>query len=476
MNQLPTPIHEADDPLQTTSNWATGSGIRYPWMETVGLTVVIPAFNIGFAIGDPFLIESGFPWLVAIPLLIGLRHGTSHALLSALTLIMSVSVGLHLDFIKLGDYPANVTIALLVLGLIGGEYRSFWHTRVAQVADREQYHKARLEQFSRIYHTLKQSHDRLEHQISGNVNSIRTALSDLHAQLMSLEPRPEEPFQGTAPSILKLMSDYGLVQIASLYEVRTHGTLAAEPAATLGKPLPARADDPLLQEALLSKQTVALSPDHETRGTALMAVIPIVDFSGRLWGVVTVNELPFVALQAQNLNLLSAFGGHIGDCLFRWSNITAHSRDAVCRFESDLRRAVIDAHRCDTPATVLALSTGPEWEQDGFLNKLMLGCRSLDRLLIGHNEEGGITLVKLMPGTGHMGAERFLKRLQKMAEVHLGTNLESEHLSFAITDVDRQSEYTDVLRELAPWLSPLRREDAHPLKRESCVEPGGVLC
>lgn len=450
------------------------AGKGFPWMETVGLTVIIPVFKLGLAVDDPFLIEKGFPWLVVLPLLIGLRHGSAHALVSALTLIMGISAGMHLGYVHGGDYPASVTIAFLVLGLIGGEYKGFWATRVDRVADSERYHKARLDQFAKVYHMLRQSHDRLEHHISANVHSIRTALTDLHTQLTSLEPRPEEAFHGASASILKLMSDHGLVQIAALYQTGADGKPAGTALATLGRPMPLERDDPLLREALRTGQAVAVSADQETRGTALMAVVPIVDFDGRLWGVVTIDELPFVALQAENLNLLSAFGGHIGDCLARWTHLTTGEADARGHFENDLRRALVEARRCASPAVVLALSVGADWQESGLLEKLMLNGRSLDRLLIDRNESGGITLLKLMPCTDPAGAESYRFRLQMLARSHLGDSHETDLGKLKIFPLDPHTDMETLLVELSPWLPPSGRRAALAIGG-ACTE-GGVRC
>ena len=449
---------------------------RFPWAETAGFTVLIPAFNFGMNIGDPFLLQGGFPWLVVVPLLIGLRHGPAHALVSSLVLIVAISLGMRLGYVPLGDYPAGVTIAILVLGLVGGEYKTYWSTRIDRVTDSEQYYKARLDQFAKIYHMLKQSHDRLEHQVSANVRCIRSALTDLHGQFTSLQPSPDTAFLGAAENILKLMSDHGQVQIAALYEILPNGNLAGTPAARLGKPLPVSPEDPLLREARRLKQTVALSPDQEIQETTLMAAVPIVDYAGRLWGVVTVNELPFVALEANNLNLLSVFGGHIGDCLTRWSKCRSTTPHAIVQFHRELGRAMADASRCETPAVVLALSVAGNWETNGLLEKVMLGCRGLDRLLIGQTENGVVTLLKLMPNTGRMGAERYLWRLEKLVKTRLGHSLNSAGMSLKIVELDGRVDRDEIARELAPWLARLAPSSPEHAREDRVAGLGGVRC
>lgn len=437
------------------------SGGFVRWLETMILSVAGPLANLALQAPAPFFLTGAFPWYILIPLLIGLRHGLACSIASSMLLGLGASVSWQQGALGVSQFPGAYIAGLMSVSLVSSEFRSYWRRSLDRLASSEAYHRDRLEQFAKTYHVLKRSHESLERQICAGTRSMRGALSDLQKQLLAWEPDAARPFRGAGGSILKLFADYGMLQMAALWEVSGNNALHSEPVASLGVTGPVRRDDPLLLAALSSRRAVALSPDHEPQGGGIMAAVPIVDISGTIHGMVTVDELPFIALQAANLKLLSVFGGYIGDCLMRWSSAAARPSEELHAFREALQRSVIDARDCQIPAMLVGLSVGAAWAQSAFIEQVLTSSRGLDHVWVSERGPQGFTILKLMPGTDQTGAERYLWRLDSLIKATRGISLNKESLGIRIENVDGRTNAGQLFDKLTQSPNPERSGSRH---------------
>ena len=128
--------------------------------------------------------------------------------------------------------------------------------------------------------------------------------------------------QWLAERILALLSDHAFVRSATFHPVDGLGRPAAAIAALGTGADPA--SDLLVQEAARHGMTMSVRDDPD--GSAVLAAVPLVDVEGRVHAVVAVRDVPFVAFNAETLELLAAVGGHLGDFLSHAEDLTRSQR------------------------------------------------------------------------------------------------------------------------------------------------------
>jgi len=290
------------------------------WLETIVITAVLPATALWFNPADPFLLETGFPWVILAPILLGSRYGFAHGLGSAMLLVAALAGSWYQGWLPTETFPTALSLGLLFTGIVTGEFGQHWARRHEQLDARCNYLQARLDQFSRVYQLLKVSHARLEQQVQGASMSLRTVLLAFREQLSRSEFQDGVPLGGMGDSVLRIFRECGGVQMAALYQVTPPFGVDPSPAAQLGRPPPLVVSNPLLREAVKTGQTVAVqADDYSAAADGVLAVVPLVDVQDQVWGVVTINEMPFVDFQHSSLDLLTIIGGYIGDAIRSYS-------------------------------------------------------------------------------------------------------------------------------------------------------------
>jgi len=370
------------------------------WFETFLLTAAALALSAWTDPADPLRIQSGFPWPVLGPVLAGLRYGFAAGFVSALLVLATLGVAINREWQPAATFPLAWATGIVVLAMLCGEFRDAWQRRVRRLSGANQYRGERLEEFTRSYHLLRVSHDRLEQALAGSGLSLREALTRL-AQLF-------DPGQGLTPvsaqRLLDLLAGYGSLQQAALYPVND-SQIGSEPLASWGKPEPLSADDPLLRQVLSRGELAAIHADsaqlEASRQSRLLAAVPLVDASGNIRAVLAVAAMPFFSFQHNTLTLLAVLCAHAADLL-----TGAGQPGSDERFARQLARAVSDSERFDLPATLVRISLrgedGDAWRALARRERRALDCW----------RERGEELTILMPLTERAAAEQWLQRLQ----------------------------------------------------------------
>jgi polysaccharide biosynthesis protein PelD len=284
------------------------------------VTALLPAMGWLIDPGDPFF-ASGFPWVVLAPLLLGLQNGFRYALASSICLLGGAAAHWRFVHAGAGDFPIEYLLSVGLLGPLAGEYRNKWQRAFDATRRDSQQRGRRLEQVARAYHLLERSHNELEQRIAGGGRSLEAALGHVHARLRK---SGASALAEAGDTVLQLVSHYAQVQVATLYRVRTgdgpgsgeRSRVNLEVVAALGQAAEVDLDHPMVRDALDSREVTSVREERMAiRDSAPLACVPLVDSSDRLWGLILVQEMPFLAMGEQNMKLLAVLGGRVGDWL-----------------------------------------------------------------------------------------------------------------------------------------------------------------
>ncbi len=430
------------------------------WLETLLILLVFLLAGFWIDPDDPFFLRAGFPWLILAPLLPALRYGFSHGFLSALILVALLALAWQEGVFTGPRFPAEMAVGMLIIGMLSGEFTDSYNRRLSQQRVINDYQRLRLDEFTRNYHLLKVSHDRLEHRLAASGHSLRGALLELRKHL---SPGRGDDLASQAQRIMAIFTAFGWVQVAGLYAVRNR-RMVIRPLAMVGQIGAVDPFDPMVRRALVEGRMATLGQerlnDEEAAKRELLAVVPLVDVSGEIWGIVCIREMPFIALQEENLRLFAVLGGHIGDILAaaqRQRGTEADPESSV--FMSDLRRALADHRQYGLPALVLAIAFPPAHPDTAQLQQLFIAqARGLDR--IWQPEEAPHLLFLLMPLTHPEELTPYRQRMDRTLAERFGQGMAELGIRLISHVLQRRDEPETLLENLRETVAIAGRTDA----------------
>lgn len=428
--------------------------------ETVAFTLAAPLIGYTINHGDPFLLRSSFHWLALAPLLAGLRYGFAHGFGSALALILGLSAAWRWHLLGITRFPATFSVGLLVTGMLAGEFCDAWTRRLTRLGAVTRYQQMRLSEFTRAYHLLKVSHDRIEQVFAGSTQNLREAIMTMRRTLFAgRQERP--PLFGLEKLIVGVFANHGWVQVASLYAINESGQLTGPSLADVGDGVVVGGDDPLVQEALHTRNLVSVRPEAAAqRESVLLAAIPLVDVYGRVWAILAVRSMLFIAFHDENLQLLSILAGNMADILAAGPGLSSSRNLSVKEFSAQLARGILDRRRFDLPVALLGL-VAPDEATRQTLTDLVVGQRrGLDQVLLVEEAQRSALLL-LMPLTEERGIEGYLGRLSENLKRKTGRALSALAIDVHTRLVGPKDEAEAVLAEMCSRCGIHETEIAH---------------
>lgn len=413
----------ASEPSQESADAPQPPALWFAWLETVALAVAGPLVGLALQHDDPFFLQSGFPWPVVAPVLAGLRYGFPQGLGCAVLILLGLAGMWQLGAQVPGATAAQFSFGLLVMGMVSGEFRDIWTKRLRKAQQDGSFSKERLDEFTRVYHLIRVSHQRLEQRLAGGTPNLRETLLTLRDTLLLARPTANEPLLGMAPLILEVFMSHGGVLAACLFEVDKDGKCAEKPAGRLGTMEPPPLDDALLKEALKRKKVASvrdLAAPRADAVTVLLAVVPMVDVRGRTWGVVAIQDMHFTSFQEDNLRMLAILGGHAGDLLA--TRLRGAADPANERFNLHLLRALHTLRDHGVPAAALSIRFG----QNGapLVEHLRQHRRGLDMQWLDTDGDGTPLMLVLMPEADRAAVDGFMSRVEELAREKLRASLQ----------------------------------------------------
>jgi polysaccharide biosynthesis protein PelD len=412
---------------------------RFPTaeLETLAILIIIPAIGRWCQPDDPLFVHSGFPWLVFASLLPALRYGFAYGFFSALVLNGYLGIAARFHVMGVMHFPLQVSAGILLSAMLAGEFIDLWTKRNDQQRIVNSYQRMRLEEFTRSYHLLKVSHDRMEHRLAAGTVSLREALMGLRRHIIH-EGGRQALSEENGDFILKLVADYVAVRVAGIFRVDPTGDLLKDAVATLGRlrvdPLHDMVRQAMTQGCLVSIRDV-MERKASTQNSPLVAV-PLMDVNGRIHGMIVIEDMLFLSMQEENLRLLAVIGGHIGDML---SLAAVEGADAdSAHFIRETRRAIQNRREHGLPAMLVRMTLPPGESGREIEMLLRRQRRGLDSVWV---PTGGSrrTLLLLMPLTGQLEYEGYHKRIDEILRQQFGrisTELKLAIVSHAIEAVD----------------------------------------
>lgn len=385
------------------------------WLETPLLTILVLAFCYWLKPEDPLFL-GGFPWPILAPLLIAVRYGVLHALVSASMLVLAAVLLQRQGLQAYAQLPTSFMVGVFVSSMAVGEFRDIWERRLQRLQMANEYRQYRLDEFTRAYQLLRSSHDRLELRVAGSDVSLRSTLLLLRRRMLEINP-DNYRLSAMAEPLLGVLAQYGSFNAAALYAVDDGQLRSDQALAVIGEVNSPTTGDVLIGLCLQRAEVVSVRDSFREAGreqqvSAFQACIPLVDLDGQVIALVAVTSMPFFALNERTFTLQALLAGHMADLLQTAPELLAVEDHAARRFSQQLRRMVADARDHKLPGSLLFLEL-PE-ENDRLQAVLLDSQRGLDIQLVLPHNRGGEGLLVLMPLTDAIGSRGYQVRIDRM--------------------------------------------------------------
>lgn len=400
-----------------------------PWLESLALTLVIPVVGMLFNPDDPYFIRAEFRWLWFGPLLVALRYGIAPALAS-ISLLAALWLGAMLAGRTTAPFPLHFMLGGSLLVLIAGQFSSIWSTRLRRAEQLSRHAEERFQQLSRAYFMVRHSHDRLEQNLISRPVTLRQGMMELRRLLSQGELPVSRAFAG---ELLVILAHYGSLTSAALYQVKD-GLVLPEPLARCGQGATLRPDDLLLRAALESGNTAyqTVSRLGEGQHSSYLVAAPLRSSSGVISGVLLVDDMPFMALHRETLQILGVLLAYAADqveAVELAHRIIAVYPDCPLAFGAELVKMIHLQQDLDVVSTltVVRLAPGP------YLNEL---CMMFERQQRGLDHSWrrdlgwDVQFVTLMPFSGPAAMEGYQSRLNEVLQKQFQMNFKSAGISF----------------------------------------------
>ena len=394
--------------------WKTGSdndtsraSMTTRLIELSAFALLIPLAGIVLFASDPTGLSSGFPWVIAPPLIFAARYGSFWGIGCAI--VTAVFINLPLPaYTAIASENLILGVGLCVICLFVGEATSSLKKQGAKAEAENAYLRHRLELFSTDYHVLKVSHGQLEEYMAGQRLSLREALQRLRPSLIT---GPNGIRAGQ--DLMAVFAQFCAVQIAGLYDVDTEGQVQSKAIATHGEMFDLPMFDPLLRLAVEKRQLVSIKRDMRAdkhQAHSLLAVVPLVDVNCQVYAVLAIKDMHFMAFQQENLNLLALLGSYLGNLLTRSRGL---DQSPQVQFVSELETTVRFAKQGDAQSVLLSMQFAPTQQAIDVAEFICTGIRSLDSSVVLESSAAHHTVGMILPLMSEQAALGFRARIEQ---------------------------------------------------------------
>jgi hypothetical protein len=276
------------------------------WGETVTISLVIFGLGLWLRPLDPLGVNAPFPWGWFAPALVALRHGAIAAMVSALLMVLGQSWVVPLSWDDAG-FQLHL-LGGLSLTLLLSQFAGSWHNRAIRQAELVTFAEEQLHALTREHFLLRLSHERLEQELLMRPGSLTDAIAAMDSALLAMSDDSPLP---QAERLLHLLAEYCRLDAAAIHVLDAQGNLQTQPVASIGRTPPPDVNDPLVAQALTSGQLVHVANAEDRSDAAWLVAAPVHGTHGAR-GVLLVRDMPFLAVEPENLQtlglLLTAYG------------------------------------------------------------------------------------------------------------------------------------------------------------------------
>ncbi len=414
-----------------------------PWMPAFE-TAVVSFFGLALCWwaepSDPYFVLAVYPWPIIAPVLVALRYGFFYGTISVAIIDISLVIAIQQQWVDYSTIPYSYLVGMALTTMLVGEFRDFGQRQLEVLRQSNLYRQVRLDEFTRNYHLLKVSHDRLEQQLAGHGQSLREALRLLQRRFSHKLSETINTKQGR--QILELLSQYTYLQAVALVNV-VNNKVVPKSIAELGGVYEVEPKDPLVVQAIKERRLMAVPVNKDGQlepfDSQYIVAAPIIDSENNLYGLVVVKRMPFFALTSHTLTLLAVLVGRIADFI-NYSKYHDNAEDEEQQwFAVNLIRAALDAEQVQVPSSLLLIRFNSDETAERVTALIKDIQRGLDLVIRCHKEKSNEQLI-LFPLTDELGLAGYKLRLAQVVRERLGKDLDSMDMELRQHSISNRSE------------------------------------
>lgn len=408
-------------------------------IEAITLCVAALALNIWIDHSDPFGMHAQFPYLWIVPALLAMRYGTAIGVSAAALFLISwfVLPRLGVPTITPGSnelFPKAFFLGGVMLVLICGQFADVWNAKTRRLRAVNGYLDERLYTLTKNHFLLRLSHERLEQDLLAKPLTLRETLVRLRALIAAPDQVNRSALPGAA-EFIQLLGQSCQLEIAAVYPRPNHAGIYPPAAAVLGETAPLDTNDPLLAYSLREGKLAHIRSSgvtvEEREISRYLICAPLLSTAGEWIGILTVEKLPFFALNDASLQLLSVLVGYYADGVVMAAiNVPIVQQYPNCPPEMalDLTRLHRIRHEAGIDSALVALVFKNDDRSLDMYEQVRRLKRGVDLSweLVGQRQRA---IVTLLPLAGAAAVEGYLIRIESAIQSQFGTSLLASHIS-----------------------------------------------
>ncbi len=406
-----------------------------PFLEAVLLPLIIPGLLWLLGSQDILLLETAFPWLIIIPIIIAARYGTWYALLS-LSILSILSIAYTIFYqSNLFDKNLQVLAGSLLVVIFVGEMLHYWkqkYTKMSQELLDNNQTRDRTEQELQLLHI---GYSQLEESFVTTTQSLSNSLRLIELSLLPPLDNKQQ-FKQAIDKLNDTLKEYTWLEESVFYYVDKNNQINPKPLASKNNFMKNLHNDILIQEAIKTKRTVRIKDCHslENRAmTQLKVAIPLVDSRKRLWGVMAVVRITPSIFQYQHLNLLNLLCSYIANLLSASQHPITSAERLFLETSTAINIVLNSVRSVSLIRITIPLSVEHNKYKEFFNNKIN-GISRIWQL----QKKDGVVLVMLVPLFKESNASAWQKKLEDSFYKQFLVNIKEMNIELSIQHFQRK--------------------------------------
>lgn len=259
---------------------------------------------------DPFFIDGPYPWITLALMIIALQYSIGPSLLALCMLLTAFTYHYTWGALSIHSYQLFL-FGMAMVTLIANQYKSSWFNRIRQASATSFYTRERIHRLLNDFYMLRYSHDCLEQTVMLQPITMRDALQDISR--LSLNLKGEITSEVATPLIQLLASHFGFTK--AQIRLFNDGQFDKTSIYSLGEPAAFDAGDILVKRVVTEKkaQYFAANQFEKESHSQYLAALPLCNSDESLVGILCIEDMPFLALNHENLTIMSVLLNYFAD-------------------------------------------------------------------------------------------------------------------------------------------------------------------
>ncbi|MBP0600580.1 PelD GGDEF domain-containing protein [Herbaspirillum sp. LeCh32-8] len=409
-------------------------------VETVLFVLAAVALSYWIAPEDPFGIAAQFPWIWLVPAILAMRYGSAIGVIAVATMLAGWYVLVHQIHADASQavvsaaeaFPQPYFLGGLILTLLCGQFAEVWNARSRRLKAINAYLDERLTMLTKNHFLLRLSHERLEQDLLSKPLTLRESLDRMRA--LTLTQTMLDPSKIPAPeAFLQILVQSCQVEAAAVHTLDAQGNVVAQPVAAVGKMPEFAGDDPLVKYALQQRKLAHVQTESVNQAlrnqSRYLVVAPLENFEGKLFGLLLVEALPFVALNEDTLQLMSVLIDYYADGI----EVGATSRAILQQLPTCPPELAVDVVRLHhlkrntgIDSSLVALVFGDDDLSRDMFDQIRRLKRAAD-VVWSYKSGNRNVLMTLLPLSGAAAVDGYLMRVETVSHAQFGNKFLSNY-------------------------------------------------